>query len=128
MEHSDLQNRVNNLLHGAPLYLLLRQHLKQWCWPPGGWCLPNVLPGVHRKVPGTSRLGSGMFRNTAAQYITRPHHPALAIVFLRGAEWWAISARAIATVSRSRLMNWRNRRCRMAWRLQERCRQPCSTA
>ena len=52
-----LQNRVNDLLHVAPLYLLLRQHLKQRCRPPSGWCLPNVLPGVHRKVPGTSRLG-----------------------------------------------------------------------
>ena len=53
----DHRNWVNDLLHGAPLYLLLRQHLKQRCWTPGGWCLPNVLPGVHRKVPGTSRLG-----------------------------------------------------------------------
>ena len=65
LEQWDLRNRVNDLLHCAPLYLLLRQNLKQRCWPPGGWCLPNVLPGVHRKVPGTSRLGEGIFRNAA---------------------------------------------------------------
>ena len=72
VEQRDQRHRVDDLLRGAQLYPLLRQHLKQRCWPPGGWCLPNVLPGVHRKVPGTSRLGEGIFRNTAVQYISRP--------------------------------------------------------
>ena len=96
----------------APLYLLLRQHLKERCWPPGGWCLPNVLPGVPRKVPDTNRPGEGIFR-TRPYSTSRAPPPPLAIVCLRGAEWWVISAMAIATVSRSCLMNWRNRRCRL---------------
>ena len=103
----DLQNRVNDLLHGGPLYTLLRQHLKQRCWPPGCWCLPNVLPGVHRKVPGTSRLGEGIFRNTARTAHLAPLPWPLPSSVCCGAEWWVISARAIATLIRSCLMNWR---------------------
>ena len=34
-------------------------HLPQRRRPLGGWCLSHVLPNVHRKVLGTSRLGGG---------------------------------------------------------------------
>ena len=54
VKQRDQRHRVDDLLHGAPLNPHLRQHLKQRCSPPGGWCLPNVLPGIHRKVLGTS--------------------------------------------------------------------------
>ena len=66
VEQRDQRHRVDDLLCGALLYPFMRQHLKQRCWPPGGWCLSIILHGVHRKVLGTSRLGGGgIFRIVA---------------------------------------------------------------
>ena len=38
VEQRDQRRKVDDLLRGALLNPLLRQHLKQRCWPPGGWC------------------------------------------------------------------------------------------
>ena len=42
----------------------------------------------------------------------RSHPPLLAMLCPRGAAWWFVSARSMATVSRSCRRNWRNRRSR----------------
>ena len=91
--HRDHRNRVGDLLHGVPLHLLLRQHLQQRCWPPGYWCLSHVPPRTSiakYKAPAAWRRASS---GTRPYSTSRAPLPSLAVVCLRGAEWWVISAR-----------------------------------
>ena len=88
--------------------------------------------------------GGGFARNVAVKCISLSSSPLLAIVCPRGAAWWFVSARSIATVSRSCRRNWRNRRSRRLlavpaacsalgtdhmgstdWRLRKRTRKTC---
>ena len=80
-------------------------HLNPRQWPhlnkrcrPGGKHVPIVVqPVVTPCLPPWGEESSGPWRCSSRS----PPFLALAIVGLRGAEWWVISARAIATVIRS---------------------------
>ena len=85
----------------VPPTLKLRPHLQQRCGPPGAWCLPFVLPDVHREVLRTSRPGFFFFEEGSSG--TPPCTSTrtllsltLAVFWPRGARWCKLSARAIA--------------------------------
>ena len=80
---------------------------------PAAGASPTSSPGVHRKVPGTSRLGGGGGGH-------RPERGRVVLFALLPRPWqscpreeWCVllSARAIATVIRSCLSHERSRRC-----------------
>ena len=57
------------------------------------------------------RLGNGFFRIVAVLFVSFPP-PAPGLLLSPWVVWWSLSAKSIATVSRSCRKNWRDRRCR----------------
>ena len=103
VERRDGHKRLQHGLHGA-----LRN---PFLWPRRLY-QASLPPGSSSYRLKSSGWGGGVFQNFAVWFNSLSSSPALAIFWPHGAVWCFISARAIATVIRSRRSHERSRRCR----------------